>query len=63
MLARDSIPARTWIPFITRAKQNTQFWRRDWSAVRRLSGLRSDQTIQLTGPRTSRLTARTLVEQ
>jgi Domain of unknown function (DUF4372)/Transposase DDE domain len=41
--------------FITRAKQNTQFWRRQWHPVCRSSGLRSDQTIQLTGPKTSRL--------
>jgi hypothetical protein len=41
--------------FITRAKQNTQFWRRQWRPVRRATGLRSDQTIQLTGPKTSRL--------
>jgi DDE family transposase/uncharacterized protein DUF4372 len=41
--------------FITRAKQNTQFWRRDWRPVRHCTGLRSDQTIQLTGPKTSRL--------
>jgi hypothetical protein len=41
--------------FITRAKQNTQFWRRDWRPVRHSTGLRSDQTIQLTGPKTSRL--------
>lgn len=41
--------------FITRAKQNTQYWRRQWRPVRRDTGLRSDQTIQLTGPKTSRL--------
>jgi len=41
--------------FITRAKQNTQFWRRDWRPVRRSTGLRSDQTIQLTGPKTAQL--------
>ena len=41
--------------FITRVKQNTQFWRRDWRPVRHSTGLRSDQTIQLTGPKTSRL--------
>jgi hypothetical protein len=41
--------------FITRAKQNTRFWRRQWHPVCRSSGLRSDQTIQLTGPKTSRL--------
>jgi len=41
--------------FITRAKQNTQFWRRQWRPVHRSTGLRSDQTIQLTGPKTSRL--------
>ena len=41
--------------FITRAKQNTQFWRRDWRPVRLSTGLRSDQTIQLTGPKTAHL--------
>ena len=41
--------------FITRAKHNTQFWRRHWQPVRRSSGVRSDQTIQLTGPKTARL--------
>jgi uncharacterized protein DUF4372/DDE family transposase len=41
--------------FITRAKHNTQFWRREWRPVRRSSGVRSDQTIQLTGPRTAQL--------
>ena len=41
--------------FITRAKQNTQFWRRERRPVLRSTGLRSDQTIQLTGPKTSRL--------
>jgi hypothetical protein len=41
--------------FITRAKQNTQFWRRQSRPVRRGTGLRSDQTIQLTGPKTARL--------
>lgn len=41
--------------FVTRAKHNTQFWRRDWPPVRRWSGVRSDRTIQLTGPRTAQL--------
>ena len=41
--------------FITRAKHNTQFWRRDWRPVSHSSGVRSDQTIQLTGPRTAQL--------
>jgi hypothetical protein len=41
--------------FITRAKHNTQFWRRAWRPVRRSSGVRSDQTIQLTGPKTAQL--------
>lgn len=41
--------------FITRAKQNTQFWQRAWRPVRRSLGLRSDRTIQLTGLKTSRL--------
>lgn len=40
---------------ITRAKQNTQFWRRECRLVRRSTGPRSDQTIQLTGPKTVRL--------
>src|SRR5258708_6412328 len=41
--------------FVTRARQNTQFWRRDWRPVRLSTGLRSDQTIQLTGPKTAHL--------
>ncbi len=41
--------------FITRAKRNTQFWRRDWRPASYASGVRSDQTIQLTGPRTAQL--------
>jgi hypothetical protein len=41
--------------FVTRAKQNTKFWRREWRPVHRSTGLRSDQTIQLTGPKTARL--------
>lgn len=41
--------------FITRSKQNTQFYRRQSHPVDRLSGVRSDQTIVLTGPKTSRL--------
>jgi Transposase DDE domain/Domain of unknown function (DUF4372) len=41
--------------FITRAKRNTQFWRRSWQPVSSESGVRSDQTIQLTGPKTAHL--------
>ena len=41
--------------FITRAKHNTQFWRRDWRPVRCSAGVRSDQIIQLTGPKTAQL--------
>lgn len=41
--------------FITRAKQNTQYYRRAWRAVDRSTGLRSDQTILLTGPKTAGL--------
>jgi Domain of unknown function (DUF4372)/Transposase DDE domain len=41
--------------FITRARQKTQCWRRDWRPVCRATGLRADQTIQLTGPKTARL--------
>jgi transposase len=41
--------------FITRAKHNTQFYRRAGRPVDRSTGLRSDQTIGLTGPKTARL--------
>lgn len=41
--------------FITRAKHNTQFYRRAWRPVDHSTGLRSDQTIRLTGPKTARL--------
>jgi hypothetical protein len=41
--------------FITRAKQNTQFYRRAGRPVDYSTGLRSDQTIALTGPKTARL--------
>jgi len=41
--------------FITRAEQNTRFSRRRSHPVDKSTGLRSDQTILLTGPKTSRL--------
>lgn len=41
--------------FITRAKHNTQFDRRSSRPVDRTTGLRSDQTIRLNGPKTSQL--------
>lgn len=41
--------------FVTRAKQNTQFYRRCSRPVSPASGLKSDQTIRLTGPKTSHL--------
>lgn len=41
--------------FITRAKENTQFYTRRFHPVDKSAGLRSDQTIRLTGPKTSRL--------
>jgi len=41
--------------FITRAKKNTRFYRRHSHAIDPSSGIRSDQTIVLTGPKTSRL--------
>jgi transposase len=41
--------------FVTRAKQNIQFYRRRSHPVDRSTGVRSDQTIVLTGPKTSRL--------
>ena len=41
--------------FITRTKGNTQFYRRESQAIDKSTGVRSDQTIKLTGPKTSRL--------
>lgn len=41
--------------FITRAKQNTQFYRRLSHPIDKSTGLRSDQTIVLTGPKSAHL--------
>jgi hypothetical protein len=41
--------------FVTRAKGNAQFYRRHSHPVDPSTGVRSDQTIVLTGPKTSRL--------
>jgi Domain of unknown function (DUF4372)/Transposase DDE domain len=41
--------------FVTRAKVNTQFYRRQSQPVDKSAGIRSDQTIVLTGPKTSQL--------
>ena len=41
--------------FVTRAEQNTRFARRRSHPVDRSTGLRSDQTILLTGPKTAKL--------
>jgi len=41
--------------FVTRARRNTQFYRRRSHPVDPSTGVRSDQTILLTGPKTSRL--------
>jgi IS4 transposase len=40
--------------FVTRADQNTRYRRCAWRGVDRSSGLRSDQTIRLSGPLSSR---------
>jgi transposase len=40
--------------FVTRAEQNTRYRRRAWRGVDRSTGLRSDQTIRLSGPKSSR---------
>jgi hypothetical protein len=40
--------------FVTRADQNTSYLRRSWRWVDRSTGLRSDQTIRLNGPKSSR---------
>jgi len=41
--------------FITRIKANTQFYRRKSHPIDKSTGVRSDQTIALTGPKTARL--------
>jgi hypothetical protein len=41
--------------FITRAEKNTQFYRRHSHPIDKSAGLRSDQTILLTGPKSSQL--------
>jgi transposase len=41
--------------FVTRAKKNTQFYRRHSHVIEPSTGIRSDQTIVLTGPKTARL--------
>jgi hypothetical protein len=41
--------------FVTRGKRNLDFTRRDRRAVDKTTGLRSDQTIVLAGPKSSRL--------
>jgi len=40
--------------FVTRIKANTQFYRRGSHPVDKSTGLRSDQTIMLTGPKTAK---------
>ncbi len=40
--------------FVTRAEQNTRYRRCAWRGVDHSTGLRSDQTIRLTGPKSSR---------
>jgi len=40
--------------FVTRAERNTRYRRRSWRWVDRSTGLRSDQTIHLTGRKSSR---------
>jgi hypothetical protein len=40
--------------FVTRAEQNTRYRRRAWHWVDRSTGLRSDQTIRLSGPKSAR---------
>jgi len=40
--------------FVTRAESNTRYRRCTWRWVDRSTGLRSDQTIRLTGPKSSR---------
>jgi len=51
--ARLYVLAQACAFFVTRAKKNMQFYRRSSRPVRRAAGLRSDQTILLTGVRTA----------
>jgi len=41
--------------FVTRAKSNIDFVRRDYRIVDKYTGLRSDQTIILRGPKSSKV--------
>jgi len=50
--ARLYVLAQACAFFVTRAKKNMQFYRRSSRPVKRSAGLRSDQTILLTGVRT-----------
>src|ERR1700736_6675052 len=52
--ARLYVLAQACAFFVTRAKKNMQFYRRSSRPVKRSAGLRSDQTILLTGVRTAR---------
>src|SRR5437762_165881 len=49
----DATVAQACAFFVTRAKKNMQFYRRNSRPVERPTGLRSDQTILLTGVRTA----------
>jgi len=51
--ARLYVLAQACAFFVTRAKKNMQFYRRNSRPVERSAGLRSDQTILLTGVRTA----------
>ena len=51
--ARLYVLAQACAFFVTRAKKNMQFYRRSSRPVKRSAGLRSDQTILLTGVRTA----------
>src|SRR6202158_4676709 len=51
--ARLYVLAQACAFFVTRAKKNMQFYRRNSRPVERSAGLRSDQTILLTGMRTA----------
>jgi hypothetical protein len=51
--ARLYVLAQACAFFVTRAKKNIQFYRRNSRPVERAAGLRSDQTILLTGVRTA----------
>jgi hypothetical protein len=53
--ARLHVFTRAFAFFITRARHNLQYARHQWRSVDHASGMRCDQSIRLTGPKSARL--------